>query len=40
VAGAFKADDYGLGFLPAALLGTLTAVGGGVLRDLLVREVT
>jgi uncharacterized membrane protein YeiH len=39
VAGALKADEYGLGFLPAALLGTLTAVGGGVLRDLLVREV-
>ncbi|MGQ0845575.1 MAG: trimeric intracellular cation channel family protein [Sporichthyaceae bacterium] len=39
VAGALKADDYGLSPLPAAILGALTGVGGGVLRDVLVREV-
>ncbi len=35
VAGAFKALDYGLGPLPAALMGMLTGIGGGMLRDLL-----
>ena len=39
VAGAQKALAYGLGPLPAALLGMLTAIGGGVGRDLLVAEV-
>jgi uncharacterized membrane protein YeiH len=39
VAGALKALDYGLGPVPAALLGTLTAVGGGVVRDLLAGRV-
>lgn len=39
VAGALKALQYGLGPLPAAILGTLTGVGGGVLRDVLVRDV-
>jgi uncharacterized membrane protein YeiH len=39
VAGAGKALDYGLAPLPALLLGVLTAVGGGALRDLLVAEV-
>jgi len=35
VAGATKALDYGLGPLPAALMGMLTGIGGGMLRDLL-----
>ncbi len=35
VVGALKALDYGLGPVPAVLMGTLTAVGGGVVRDLL-----
>lgn len=35
VAGALKAHDYGLGPAPAAALGMLTGVGGGVIRDLL-----
>ena len=39
VAGALKAVDYGLGPMPAAMLGLVTAVGGGVLRDVLVRDV-
>ncbi len=39
VAGALKALQYGLGPLPAAVLGTVTGVGGGVLRDVLVRDV-
>lgn len=39
VAGALKAADYGLGPMPAATLGLVTAVGGGVLRDVLVRDV-
>jgi uncharacterized membrane protein YeiH len=39
VAGALKALDYGLGPVPAALMGTLTAVGGGVVRDVLAGRV-
>jgi uncharacterized membrane protein YeiH len=39
VAGALKAHDYDLGPMPAAILGVVTAVGGGVLRDVLVRDV-
>jgi len=39
VAGCRKALDHGLDPLPALLLGVLTAVGGGALRDLLVAEV-
>lgn len=35
VTGAVKAMDFGLGPLPAALMGMVTAVGGGVARDLL-----
>ncbi len=38
-AGALKALSYGLGPLPAVLLGGLTGVGGGVVRDVLVSEV-
>ncbi|MFF3517633.1 trimeric intracellular cation channel family protein [Streptomyces sp. NPDC002573] len=35
VAGAQKTLAVGLGWLPAVLLGTITAVGGGAIRDLL-----
>ncbi|MEU1529770.1 trimeric intracellular cation channel family protein [Streptomyces fagopyri] len=35
VAGAQKTLSVGLGWLPAVLLGTITAVGGGAIRDLL-----
>lgn len=35
VTGALKAVDYGLGPVPAALLGMLTGIGGGIVRDLL-----
>ena len=38
-AGAQKTLDVGLGWLPAVLLGTITAVGGGALRDLTVRRI-
>lgn len=36
VAGALKALDYGLGPLPAALMGMVTGIGGGMARDVLV----
>lgn len=36
--GAQKALNAGLGWLPAILLGTLTAVGGGMIRDVLVQR--
>jgi uncharacterized membrane protein YeiH len=39
VTGAVKALDYGLGPLAAAALGVITGVGGGVLRDVITREV-
>jgi uncharacterized membrane protein YeiH len=39
VAGALKALEHGLGPLPAALMGVVTAVGGGVVRDLLAGRV-
>jgi uncharacterized membrane protein YeiH len=39
VAGALKAHQHGLNPLPCAVLGTLTGVGGGVIRDVLVRDV-
>jgi uncharacterized membrane protein YeiH len=35
VTGARKALDYGLSPLSAALLGTISGIGGGVIRDLL-----
>ncbi|GAA5044858.1 trimeric intracellular cation channel family protein [Streptomyces similanensis] len=38
VAGAQKTLAVGLGWLPAVLLGTITAVGGGAVRDLLLGE--
>lgn len=39
VVGTAKALDHGLGVLSSVLLGVMTAVGGGVLRDVLAREV-
>lgn len=39
VVGTAKALDHGLAVLPSVLLGTTTAIGGGVLRDVLAREV-
>ena len=39
VVGAAKALDRGLGVVAAVLLGVVTAVGGGVIRDVLAREV-
>lgn len=38
-AGAQKTLDAGLGWLPAVLLGTVTAVGGGAVRDIVLRRV-
>lgn len=39
VTGASKALAFGLGVWPAVILGAVTAVGGGTLRDVLVRQV-
>lgn len=39
VTGAAKALDFGLGSGQAVLLGAVTAVGGGTIRDVLVRRV-
>jgi uncharacterized membrane protein YeiH len=39
VAGALKATDYGLGPVPAALMGMVTGIGGGMARDLLAGRV-
>lgn len=39
VAGAVKAHEAGLGVLSAALLGLVTAIGGGMLRDVLAGRV-
>ena len=39
VAGAVIAVDKGLGWGASVLIGTITAVGGGVVRDVLAREV-
>ena len=38
-AGASKTLGFGLGWLPAVLLGTITAVGGGAVRDVVLRRV-
>jgi uncharacterized membrane protein YeiH len=38
-AGAQKTLSVGLGWLPAILLGTVTAVGGGAVRDIVLRRV-
>lgn len=37
--GALKALDAGLGPLPAVLLGVITAVGGGMVRDIAIGQV-
>jgi uncharacterized membrane protein YeiH len=39
VTGATKALAFGLGPVPAILLGAITGVGGGMLRDVLLRQV-
>lgn len=39
VAGAAKALDHGLGPLPAALMGMVTGIGGGMIRDVLAGRV-
>ncbi|MGW6061252.1 trimeric intracellular cation channel family protein [Streptomyces sp. NPDC055189] len=39
VTGTTKAYDYGLGLTSSAALGLATAVGGGVLRDIIANEV-
>src|SRR3954462_46097 len=39
VTGATKALDFGVGAVSAILLGAITGVGGGMLRDVLLREV-
>jgi uncharacterized membrane protein YeiH len=39
VSGTGKALQYGLASVPAALMGVVTAVGGGVIRDILIAEV-
>jgi uncharacterized membrane protein YeiH len=39
VTGASKALDFGLGAGQAVILGAITAVGGGTVRDVLVRRV-
>jgi uncharacterized membrane protein YeiH len=38
ISGTAKALTYGLGPLPAAALGVLTAVGGGIMRDVLAHD--
>jgi uncharacterized membrane protein YeiH len=35
VTGALKAVEYGLGPIPAALMGMVTGIGGGMVRDVL-----
>ena len=39
VTGTLKALDYGLGPVPAALMGMVTGIGGGMVRDLLAGRV-
>lgn len=39
VNGAVKASEAGLSVVPAALLGMITAIGGGMLRDVLANRV-
>jgi uncharacterized membrane protein YeiH len=39
VSGALKALEFDMGFAPAVLLGAMTGVGGGTLRDVLIREI-
>ena len=39
VTGALKAGDYGLDPVPASLMGMVTAIGGGMIRDVLAGSV-
>jgi len=39
VSGALKAVEFGLNPLASVLLGTLTGIGGGMLRDVLVAQI-
>jgi len=39
VTGAIKSLQFGLGAVPAVILGAVTGVGGGTIRDVLVRRV-
>ena len=39
VTGASKAIDFGLGPAQAVILGTITGVGGGTLRDVLIQQI-
>ncbi len=39
VAGTHKALDHGLGPVGACGIGTITAIGGGIIRDVVVREI-
>jgi uncharacterized membrane protein YeiH len=39
VSGALKGLDFGVGPAQAVILGAITGVGGGTLRDVLIREV-
>jgi uncharacterized membrane protein YeiH len=39
VTGATKALDFGVGPVPAILLGAITGIGGGILRDVLLGDV-
>jgi uncharacterized membrane protein YeiH len=39
VTGASKAIEFGLGPVQATILGAITGIGGGMLRDVLLREV-
>jgi uncharacterized membrane protein YeiH len=39
VSGALMGLDFGVGFGQAVILGAITGVGGGTLRDVLIREV-
>jgi uncharacterized membrane protein YeiH len=38
ISGTAKALNYGLGPIPAVVLGVLTAVGGGIMRDVLAHD--
>lgn len=39
VSGAVKALEFGMGPAQSVILGTVTAVGGGTLRDVMIRQV-
>ena len=39
VTGASKASDHGVAAAPAVILGAITGIGGGILRDIFVREI-